>query len=112
MNESFNNAKRGASSGVHPNGDSSMMTPKRGQKEEIAAGAPKDSQAAPAHEAVTKKKSRSIGHYIIGKNIGEGTFGKVKLGTHILTGEKVRIIILVTPLCNRLQLKSLKSGRS
>ena len=34
-------------------------------------------------------KSRSIGHYIIGKNIGEGTFGKVKLGTHILTGEKV-----------------------
>jgi len=40
---------------------------------------------------VTKKKSRSIGHYIIGKNIGEGTFGKVKLGTHILTGEKVRI---------------------
>jgi len=36
-----------------------------------------------------KKASRSIGHYIIGKNIGEGTFGKVKLGTHILTGEKV-----------------------
>lgn len=24
-----------------------------------------------------------------GKNIGEGTFGKVKLGTHILTNEKV-----------------------
>jgi serine/threonine protein kinase len=37
-------------------------------------------------------KSRSIGHYIIGKNIGEGTFGKVKLGTHILTGEKVRTV--------------------
>lgn len=40
------------------------------------------------------KNSRSIGHYIIGKNIGEGTFGKVKLGTHILTGEKVAIKIL------------------
>jgi len=25
-----------------------------------------------------------------GKPIGEGTFGKVKLGTHILTGEKVK----------------------
>ena len=25
----------------------------------------------------------------IGKTIGEGTFGKVKLGVHILTGEKV-----------------------
>jgi len=39
--------------------------------------------------AAPGSKSRSIGHYIIGKNIGEGTFGKVKLGTHILTGEKV-----------------------
>ena len=31
---------------------------------------------------------RAGGHYILGKTIGEGTFGKVKLGTHILTGEK------------------------
>jgi len=30
----------------------------------------------------------------IGKTIGEGTFGKVKLATHILTGEKVAIKIL------------------
>ncbi|EER00840.1 Carbon catabolite derepressing protein kinase, putative [Perkinsus marinus ATCC 50983] len=37
---------------------------------------------------------RAIGHYILGKTIGEGTFGKVKLGTHILTGEKVAIKIL------------------
>jgi len=28
-------------------------------------------------------------NYIIGKTIGEGTFGKVKIGTHTLTGEKV-----------------------
>lgn len=34
------------------------------------------------------------GHYILGKTIGEGTFGKVKLGTHILTGEKVAVKIL------------------
>ena len=39
-------------------------------------------------------KSRSIGHYVLGKTIGEGTFGKVKVGTHILTGEKVAIKIL------------------
>lgn len=38
--------------------------------------------------------STSIGHYILGKTIGEGTFGKVKLGTHILTGEKVAVKIL------------------
>ena len=29
---------------------------------------------------------KKIGSYLIGKTIGEGTFGKVKLGTHILTG--------------------------
>ena len=28
---------------------------------------------------------------MIGKNIGEGTFGKVKAGTHNITGEKVSI---------------------
>lgn len=39
-------------------------------------------------------RSKSIGHYILGRTIGEGTFGKVKLGTHILTGEKVAIKIL------------------
>ena len=30
----------------------------------------------------------------LGKTIGEGTFGKVKVGTHILTGEKVAVKIL------------------
>ena len=39
-------------------------------------------------------RSKNIGHYVIGKTIGEGTFGKVKLGTHLLTGEKVAIKIL------------------
>jgi len=32
-----------------------------------------------------------LGNYRVGKNIGEGTFGKVKLGTHIYTEEKVAI---------------------
>ena len=30
----------------------------------------------------------------MGKSIGEGTFGKVKIGTHILTKEKVAVKIL------------------
>lgn len=33
---------------------------------------------------------RRIGNYILGKSIGEGTFGKVKIGVHEPTGEKVR----------------------
>ena len=38
--------------------------------------------------------SKKIGDYTILKSIGEGTFGKVKLGIHIPTGEKVAIKIL------------------
>lgn len=47
---------------------------------------------------MTRKKAHGkdggIGHYVLGKTIGEGTFGKVKLGTHILTGETVAVKIL------------------
>jgi 5'-AMP-activated protein kinase catalytic alpha subunit len=39
-------------------------------------------------------KQQSIGNYEIGKTIGRGTFGKVKLGTHKLTTEKVAVKIL------------------
>lgn len=42
-----------------------------------------------------KEKEKKIGYYLLGKTIGEGTFGKVKLATHTLTGEKVAIKILV-----------------
>mmetsp|Transcript_2332 Transcript_2332/g.3262 ORF Transcript_2332/g.3262 Transcript_2332/m.3262 type:complete len:691 (+) Transcript_2332:361-2433(+) len=34
------------------------------------------------------------GEYILGKTVGEGTFGKVKLGTQVITGEKVAIKVL------------------
>ena len=39
-------------------------------------------------------KLRELGDYIIQKTIGEGTFGKVKLGIHKLTKESVAIKIL------------------
>ena len=35
-----------------------------------------------------------VGHYLLGKTIGEGTFGKVKIAVHIPTGEKVAVKIL------------------
>eukprot|EP00913_Durusdinium_trenchii_P011785 g11069.t1 len=41
-----------------------------------------------------RARAKSIGHYILGLTIGEGTFGKVKLGTHILTSERVAVKIL------------------
>lgn len=48
---------------------------------------------APASDK-KKGQSVSIGHYMLGRIIGEGTFGKVRLGTHILTGEKVAVKVL------------------
>lgn len=35
-----------------------------------------------------------LGNYIISRTIGEGTFGKVRLGIHTLTKEKVAVKIL------------------
>ena len=35
-----------------------------------------------------------VGNWMLGKTIGEGTFGKVKLGVHLLTGERVAIKVL------------------
>ena len=32
--------------------------------------------------------------YFLGRSLGQGTFGKVRLGTHLITGEKVAIKIL------------------
>ncbi|KRX02511.1 Protein kinase-like domain [Pseudocohnilembus persalinus] len=39
-------------------------------------------------------KNKTIGQYVLGKKLGVGTFGKVKLGTHILTKQPVAIKIL------------------
>ena len=39
-------------------------------------------------------KDRDIGDYTMSKTIGEGTFGKVKLGYHKMTGENVAIKVL------------------
>jgi serine/threonine protein kinase len=40
-------------------------------------------------ELKIKNDGKQIGLYTLGKSIGEGTFGKVKIGTHLPTGEKV-----------------------
>ncbi|OMJ74403.1 hypothetical protein SteCoe_26659 [Stentor coeruleus] len=45
-------------------------------------------------EVQTEKRDKCIGQYNIGKTIGKGTFGKVKVGKHLLTDEKVAVKIL------------------
>ena len=57
-------------------------------------------QSVRSNDTISKQNSQSsmiqhdptrkvIGHFVLGKTLGKGTFGKVKLGTHIITGEKV-----------------------
>ena len=41
-----------------------------------------------------KAEKKELSNYKYIKTIGEGTFGKVKLANHVLTGEKVAIKIL------------------
>lgn len=36
----------------------------------------------------------TVGRYILGETLGAGTFGKVKVGLHELTGHKVTVKIL------------------
>ena len=38
---------------------------------------------------LTESGKEIIGQFILGKTLGQGTFGKVKLGIHTITGEKV-----------------------
>ena len=38
-------------------------------------------------------RRRRVGNYALGGVLGEGSFAKVLLGTHILTGEEVSVII-------------------
>ena len=39
-------------------------------------------------------KLTNIGEFTLGKKLGEGTFGVVRIATHILTGQKVAVKIL------------------
>ncbi len=38
---------------------------------------------------INKEEEDILKDYIIGETLGKGTFGKVKLGKHKITGEKV-----------------------
>lgn len=40
------------------------------------------------------KDNKSLNQFVLGEKLGEGMFGKVRLATHILTGEKVAIKLL------------------
>ncbi|CAK4468231.1 unnamed protein product [Aphanomyces euteiches] len=45
-------------------------------------------------DAAIDSQGQVLGDYVLGKTIGRGTFGKVKIGMHLSTGEKVAVKIL------------------
>lgn len=45
-------------------------------------------------EQTNSRKGRVIGSYVLGRDLGKGTFGEVMVGTHSQTGEKVAIKVL------------------
>eukprot|EP01097_Dermamoeba_algensis_P011869 TRINITY_DN9355_c0_g1_i1.p1 TRINITY_DN9355_c0_g1~~TRINITY_DN9355_c0_g1_i1.p1 ORF type:complete len:285 (+),score=53.52 TRINITY_DN9355_c0_g1_i1:105-959(+) len=46
-------------------------------------------------EAVAKEAVQCVGNYDLGKTLGAGKFSKVKIGTHIITGQKVAVKIII-----------------
>uniref|UniRef100_A0A8C3NZ89 5'-AMP-activated protein kinase catalytic subunit alpha-1 n=1 Tax=Cyanoderma ruficeps TaxID=181631 RepID=A0A8C3NZ89_9PASS len=63
---------------------------------------PRLEMAAAADKQKHEHGRVKIGHYILGDTLGVGTFGKVKVGKHELTGHKVAVKIL-----NRQKIRSL-----
>lgn len=48
----------------------------------------------PRSETMSDMKVKRVSNYMMEKTVGKGTFGEVKLATHVLTGEKVAIKVL------------------
>ena len=47
----------------------------------------------PGAMGMDRIKIRCVGNYDIGRTIGKGKFGTVKLATHVLTGDVVRVAV-------------------
>ncbi|PFH32004.1 putative histone kinase SNF1 [Besnoitia besnoiti] len=72
---------------------------KKGAATTGSSGAGRAETLSHSSGALTSRQSeevgkRSMGQYTLGETIGEGTFGKVKLGVHVATQEQVAIKIL------------------
>ncbi|KAI7548805.1 Pkinase-domain-containing protein, partial [Hortaea werneckii] len=60
----------------------------------IPGGRPPTSNNAQRPANPSRSSNPRLGHYNIVKTLGEGSFGKVKLATHIVSGQKVALKII------------------
>ena len=64
-------------------------------------GLENDSIALPSNFLIATKEiiarfphNKRVGHYLLGRKLGEGSFAKVKEGLHTITGQKVAIKVI------------------
>lgn len=67
---------------------------KNKQKNQQNQESPKKKIRNSGNNEFSMENARKIGNYLMSNTIGQGTFGKVKIGIHINTKEKVAIKIL------------------
>ncbi|KAI7552121.1 Pkinase-domain-containing protein, partial [Hortaea werneckii] len=60
----------------------------------IPGGRPQTANNAQRPPNPSRSSNPRLGHYNIVKTLGEGSFGKVKLATHIVSGQKVALKII------------------
>lgn len=72
-----------------------MMMGGRARAQSVTASGNSKAQLIAAYNELGKelgdRRMRVVGNYTIGRAIGEGSYGKVRLGTHRLTGTKVAL---------------------
>lgn len=71
-------------------------TPRAGAVSSGATGGTSSTAPASASAGTTPSRQRSgpLSSYVLGSTLGQGTFGKVKIATHVLTNEQVAVKIL------------------
>jgi len=91
------------------------MPPQPFQQQDVAQPTPAPTEDQPHHHRKHRGSARSnriLGDYTIGKTLGAGSMGKVKLAVHNVSGEKVRPTLLTTlSLSSFLSSSQLKSSQ-
>ena len=75
-------------------GTAEAKAPAKKASKNTTKAADPEGEREEGEEKEKNSEGKKIGGFIIGKTKGKGTFGKVKQGTHIVTGDKVAIKIL------------------
>ena len=52
-----------------------------------------------SRDCLDPERRKKVGHYILGPCLGEGTFSKVRIGTHVISREKVSLLVGASFLC-------------